>query len=85
MWRGLRISMTAPNPTSRMIAAGLTFSLVAQALWNMTIVLGIGPTKGVPLPFISYGRSSLLCSLFAVGILLHISQKRTSAGTQVRI
>ncbi len=85
MWRGLRISMTAPDPTSRMIAAGLTLSLVAQALWNMTIVLGIGPTKGVPLPFISYGRSSLLCSLVAVGILLHISQKRTSAGTQVRI
>ncbi len=83
MWRGLRISMTAPNPTLRMIAAGLTFSLVAQALWNMTIVLGIGPTKGVPLPFISYGRSSLLCSLTAVGILLHISQKRISAGTEV--
>ena len=77
--------MTAPGPESRLVAAGLTMSLVAQALWNMTIVLGIGPTKGVPLPFISYGRSSLLCSLIAVGLLLHISQKRISAGTKVRI
>ncbi len=85
MWRGIRISEMAPDPTLRLVAAGLTFSLVAQALWNMTIVLGLGPTKGVPLPFISYGRSSLLCSLAAIGMLLHISQKKGVIGTKARI
>jgi cell division protein FtsW len=59
-----------------MIAAGLTLAIVAQALMNISIVLGLGPAKGTPLPLLSYGRSSLICTLAAVGLLLHISQKR---------
>jgi cell division protein FtsW len=84
LWRGVRISMRAPDPTHKMVAAGVTFVVVAQALMNITIVLGLGPTKGIPLPFVSYGRSSLLCSLAAAGLLLHISQKRGDNGVKVR-
>jgi cell division protein FtsW len=85
LWRGVRIALAAPDPTRRMIAAGVTFAIVAQALMNITIVLGLGPTKGIPLPLISYGRSSLFCSLAAVGLLLHISQKKAENGAKVRI
>jgi hypothetical protein len=48
--------------------------IVAQALFNMSVVLSLVPTKGIPLPFISYGGSSLVPTLAAVGILLNISQ-----------
>jgi cell division protein FtsW len=82
LWRGIRISLGAPDPTHRMIAAGVTFAVVAQALMNITIVLGLGPTKGIPLPLVSYGRSSLVCSLAAVGLLLHISKIRGENGAK---
>jgi cell division protein FtsW len=84
LWRGVRIALLAPDPTHRMIAAGITFAIVGQALMNITVVLGIGPTKGIPLPLISYGRSSLVCSLAAVGLLLHISRKKGESGVKVR-
>ncbi|MBN2200204.1 MAG: cell division protein FtsW [Candidatus Aminicenantes bacterium] len=80
LWRGLRIARRAPDLFCQLAAAGITISLTAQALLNMTIVLGLGPTKGLPLPFISFGRSSLVCSLLAGGILLHISERRAAAG-----
>lgn len=84
LWRGLRISAAAPTPALKMAAAGLTFAIVVQALLNMTIVLGLGPPKGLPLPLISYGRSSLVCTLASVGLLLHISQKRGDIGPKVK-
>ncbi len=84
LWRGLKIALAAPNPTFKMIAAGITFAIVAQALMNISIVLGLGPAKGTPLPLISYGRSSLVVTLAAVGLLLHISQKKGDSGTPVR-
>jgi cell division protein FtsW len=80
LWRGLRIARRAPDLFSQLAAAGITVGLAGQALLNMTIVLGLGPTKGLPLPFISFGRSSLVCSLLAGGILLHISQRRAAEG-----
>lgn len=76
LWRGLSISLAVSEPALKMIAAGLTLAIVFQAFTNITVVLGLGPTKGTTLPFISYGRSALICSLTAIGILLHISQKR---------
>ena len=85
LWRGLKIALAAPTPTHKMIAAGITLAIVAQALMNMSIVLGLGPAKGTPLPLLSYGRSSLICTLAAIGLLLHISQKRGDSGGTVRI
>lgn len=76
LWRGLRISKRSPNFQSRILAAGLTTAIFCQALLNISIVLGLGPPTGIPLPLISYGRSSLLCTLFAIAILLNISQRR---------
>jgi len=77
IWRGLVISRRAPESYSRVLAAGLTLAIGIQALLNISIVLGLAPTTGLPLPFFSYGRSSLICTLFAVGLLLHISQRKT--------
>ncbi len=85
LWRGLAISRDAPTPAHKMVAAGITFAIAAQALINITIVLGMGPVTGIPLPFISYGRSALITNLAAVGVLLHISRKRNPRGMRIRI
>jgi cell division protein FtsW len=76
LWRGLVISRRAPSTLSRIIAAGMTLAIFAQALLNISIVLGLGPPTGLTLPLLSFGRSSLICTLFAIGILLHISQRK---------
>jgi hypothetical protein len=60
-----------------LLALGIVSGIVAQALFNMSVVLSLVPTKGIPLPFISYGGSSLVPTLAAVGILLNISQHST--------
>jgi len=80
LWRGLRIASRAPSFSGQMIAVGLTLVICIQALINISVALGLAPAKGLPLPLISYGRSSLLCNLAAVGILLNISQRKTIAG-----
>jgi cell division protein FtsW len=74
LWRGIRISFMAPDRFGRLLAIGIVTGIVAQALFNMSVVLSMVPTKGIPLPFISYGGSSLVPTLAAVGILLNISQ-----------
>jgi len=74
LWRGIRISFMAPDRFGRLLAIGIVTGVVAQALFNMSVVLSLVPTKGIPLPFISYGGSSLVPTLAAVGILLNISQ-----------
>ena len=71
--RGLRAG--CQDDFGRLLAIGLTVMIVGQALVNMSVVLGLLPTKGIPLPFVSYGGSSLLVNLVAVGILLNISQQ----------
>ncbi|MBZ5545445.1 MAG: putative lipid II flippase FtsW [Acidobacteriia bacterium] len=75
LWRGLRAAARSNDEFGRLLAIGLTVMLVGQALVNISVVLGLMPTKGIPLPFLSYGGSSLVMSLLAVGILLNISQQ----------
>ena len=75
LWRGLRAAACCSNEFGRLLAIGLTVMLVGQALVNISVVLGLLPTKGIPLPFVSYGGSSLIVSLLAVGVLLNISQQ----------
>ncbi len=76
LWRGMLISRRAPDLFSQILAAGITLAIFSQAMLNISIVLGLGPPTGIPLPLISYGRSSLLCTLFGIGILLNISQRK---------
>jgi len=74
-WRGLRAAFNAPDGFGRMLALGVTAMVLFQSLINFAVVLGMMPTKGIPLPFISYGGSSLLVMLLATGVLLNISQQ----------
>ena len=74
VWRGLRAAARAPDRFAGLVAAGLALSLGLGALVNIGVALALLPTKGLPLPFISYGGSSLVVSLISVGILLNISQ-----------
>jgi cell division protein FtsW len=74
-WRGLRAAFSAPDGFGRLLALGITALVLTQALINFAVVLGMVPTKGIPLPFVSYGGSSLLAMLLATGVLLNISQQ----------
>jgi cell division protein FtsW len=74
MWRGLRLVWTAPDEFGRYLALGVTCVIVVQALINMSVVLDLAPTKGIPLPMISSGGSSLLSTLTSLGILLSVSE-----------
>ena len=74
VWRGIRIFLLTPDDFGRMLALGLTIAIAFQALMNITVVLGLGPTKGIPLPMLSYGGSSLLATLASLGILLNVSE-----------
>jgi len=74
LWRGVVIARRAPDLFGALLASGLTALIVGQALINMGVSLGVLPTTGIPLPFISAGGSSLVTSLAAVGLLLGISQ-----------
>ena len=82
-WRGLRAAFNAPDGFGRLLALGVTSMVLFQSLINFAVVLGMVPTKGIPLPFVSYGGSSLLVMLLATGVLLNIAQQGSSrAGTQ---
>jgi len=73
--RGLRAALRARDPFGRFLATGITSMIVAQAFFNISVVLSLLPTKGIPLPFISYGGSSLFVTLASVGVLLNITQQ----------
>jgi len=74
-WRGLRIATKAPNQFGNLLAAGITFLITFQAVLNIGITTACLPTKGITLPFLSYGGSSLIFSLIGMGILLNISRQ----------
>lgn len=74
LWRGTRAALLAPDRFGMLLGIGLITGLIVQALFNISVVISLLPAKGIPLPFISYGGSSIVITLFAVGILLNISQ-----------
>jgi cell division protein FtsW len=73
-YRGLRIALRAPDNFGMLLATGITTSLILQTLLNMAVTAAVSPPTGVTLPFISYGGSSLVVSLFGIGVLLSISR-----------
>ena len=73
-WRGLRTAARAPDRFGALLAVGLTAMIAFQALLNISVVIGLAPTKGIPLPFVSAGGSSLLINLLGMAILLNVSQ-----------
>ena len=74
LWRGFQLCWAAQDNFGRYLALGVTSSIVIQALINMSVVLGLGPTKGIPLPMISAGGSSLMSTLICLGMLLSVSE-----------
>lgn len=77
-WRGMRAAFNAPDGFGRLLALGVTTMVLFQSLINFAVVLGMMPTKGIPLPFVSYGGSSLLVMLLATGVLLNIAHQGSS-------
>ena len=75
LWKGTRIALAVEEPFSRMLAMGATLLLTLPAFMNMGVVTGLLPTKGLPLPFVSYGGSSLLVSWAALGLLFNVSRQ----------
>lgn len=73
LWRGTRIAFRAPDLFGMLLAFGITVGISLQAAVNMAVVSGLIPTTGIPLPLVSYGGSSMVCTLTSLGILLNIS------------
>jgi cell division protein FtsW len=75
LWRGMRASWRTEDTFGRYLAVGITSMVVLQAFINISVVLGMMPTKGIPLPLVSYGGSSLFVTLTCVGVLLNITKQ----------
>ncbi len=75
LWRGLRTAIRTEDMFGKFLAIGITSMVVLQAFINISVVLGLMPTKGIPLPFVSYGGSSLFVTLACVGVLLNITRQ----------
>lgn len=74
-WRGIRTALRTQDMFGRFLAVGITSMVVVQAFINISVVLGLMPTKGIPLPLISYGGSSLFITLACVGVLLNVTKQ----------
>jgi cell division protein FtsW len=74
-WRGLRAALRSQDPFARLLAFGIASGILLQAFFNISVVLSLVPTKGIPLPLISSGGTSLFCTLASIGILLNITKK----------
>jgi cell division protein FtsW len=79
-WAGFRIALACRDPFGKLLAAGLTVLVCGQAAINLAAVLAIAPLTGITLPFVSYGGSSLIAALAAVGILLNIGSADAVGG-----
>ncbi|BDC49630.1 cell division protein FtsW [Bryobacterales bacterium F-183] len=75
LWRGLRLFFIAPDDFGKYLALGITASIVVQALFNMTVALDLVPSKGIPLPMISAGGSSMMATLISLGLVLSVSER----------
>jgi cell division protein FtsW len=75
LWRGVRTALRTQDMFGRLLAVGITSMVVVQAFINISVVLGMMPTKGIPLPFVSYGGSSLFVTLACVGVLLNVTKQ----------
>ncbi len=76
LWRGWRVALATADPFGRLLAFGLSVAIGLAAALNIGVATGVLPTKGLPLPLVSYGGSSLVANLLAVGILYNISRQR---------
>ncbi|MBK6724605.1 MAG: FtsW/RodA/SpoVE family cell cycle protein [Acidobacteria bacterium] len=74
LWRGARAAVMAPDRFGMLLGIGIITGIIVQALFNISVVTSMVPAKGIPLPFISYGGSSVVVTLIGVGILLSISR-----------
>jgi cell division protein FtsW len=79
-WYGIKVALNAADGIGLILAAGITFLIVGQAVGNIAMVTGILPVTGIPLPFISFGGTSLIINLAAIGILISVGRKK--AGEQ---
>jgi cell division protein FtsW len=84
-YAGLRVAQKARDRYSKLLVAGLTSLVVVQAIINLFAVMGMAPLTGVPLPFVSYGNSSLLATLFAVGLILAVARGGTAGAGKLRV
>jgi cell division protein FtsW len=73
--RGLRAAFRSTDSFARLVAFGITTTILLQAFFNISVVLSLVPTKGIPLPLISSGGTSLFCTLCSIGVLLNITKK----------
>ena len=84
-YAGLRVAKRAKDNYGKLLVAGLTSLILAQATINLFAVMGLAPLTGVPLPFVSYGNSSLLATLFAVGLILNVARGGTAGAGKLRV
>ncbi len=84
-YAGLRIAQQAKDNYGKLLVAGLTSLVLVQATINLFAVMGLAPLTGVPLPFVSYGNSSLLATLFAVGLILNVARGGTAGAGKLRV
>jgi cell division protein FtsW len=75
-WLGFRIAKSAPDPFGQYLAAGITTSIALSAVLHMLVTLGLMPTTGLSLPFMSHGRSGLIIALLSIGVLVSVGRMR---------
>jgi cell division protein FtsW len=84
-YAGLQVAKKAKDNYGKLLVAGLTSLVLVQATINLFAVMGLAPLTGVPLPFVSYGNSSLMATLFAVGLILNVARGGTARAGKLRV